>query len=257
MVDVEDVAHDYSVQRFQSDARACIDELLEHGLTPVLAGGTGLYLNAVIDEMQFPAGKLGDERRTHYEDYAREKGPDALYALLAERDPKSAELIHPNNTKRVVRALEMLDEGVSYAEHHAGLSKRAPHYEAHIWGLTMERSRLYQRIDERVDEMFSAGLVDEVRLLRGQGLSREHTAGQAIGYKEILDALDGTCTIDEARAAIKLRTRRYAKRQLSWFRHDERVQWINLDYASLDEAAEVVLRDARDSREGVGAHESL
>lgn len=243
MVDVADVGEDYSVQRFQGEARACVDALLGSRRTPVLCGGTGLYLNAVIDEMEFPAGERGGGRRDAYEALARARGAEALHALLAERDPKSADLIHPNNVRRVVRALEMLDEGVSYAAHHEGLHKRAAHYDARVWGLTMSRDRLYERIDARVDSMVAAGLFDEVRHLTDEGLTVDVTAGQAIGYKEVLDALAGRCSEQEAVELIKRRTRRYAKRQLSWFRHDARVRWIDLDETGLEDAADLVCSD--------------
>ena len=250
MVDVADPTEDYSVRLFQRDARACVDGLLTEGLVPVLAGGTGLYLNAVVDEMSFPAGERGGASRDAYEALARERGPLALHALLSERDPASAELIHPNNVRRVVRALELLDEGVSYATHHEGLHERAAHYDARIWGLTMARERLYARIDARVDEMLERGLVDEVRALAERGLTSDTTAGQAIGYKELLDALAGKTSLSEAVELVKRRSRRYAKRQLSWFRHDGRVRWLDLDELSLEEAAERVLSDLEGARHG-------
>ena len=246
MVDVADPLESYSVQLFQGQARACVDALLAEGRLPVLAGGTGLYLNAVIDEMSFPSGEKDDERRRSYEALAAERGPEGLHALLAERDPESAELIHPNNVRRVARALEMLDEGVSYARHHEGLHERRPHYDARIWGLTMARERLYARIDERVDQMVAAGLVEEVRGLAERGLTTERTAGQAIGYKEVLEALSGSCTMDEAIEQVKLRSRRYAKRQLSWFRHDGRVRWIDLDACDVVGAARQIVSELRE-----------
>ena len=247
MVDVADPAENYSVRLFQRDARACVDDLLSRGLTPVLAGGTGLYLNAVIDEMEFPAGEKDAEGRRPYEELARERGVAALHALLAERDPASAELIHPNNVRRVVRALEMLDEGVSYAVHHEGLHRRLPHYVARVWGLTMDRDRLYARIDARVDEMIKSGLVEEVAELARGGLTVGSTAGQAIGYKEVLEALSGACSLEDAVETIRRRSRRYAKRQLSWFRRDPRVRWLDLDELTPGEAAERVLAELREA----------
>ncbi len=241
MVDVADITEDYSVRLFQRDARRCVDDLLASAVTPVLCGGTGLYLDAVIDEMEFPAGAIGDGSRTRYEDFAAEHGVDALHELLADRDPASAALIHPNNVRRCVRALEMLDEGVSYAEHHEGLHERSPHYDATIWGLTMDRARLYARIDERVDRMVEAGLVDEVRSLLGRGLESSKTASQAIGYKEVASALRGETSLEQAIDEVKQRTRRYAKRQLSWLRRDGRVRWIDLDAVSPDEAVETIV----------------
>ena len=244
MVDVVDPTEDYSVRLFQRDARSVVDGLLAAGRVPVLCGGTGLYLNAVIDDMEFPAGEKGCASRERYERLAAERGAPALHALLAERDPESAALIHPNNVRRVVRALEMLDEGVSYARHHEGLHERAARYDARLWGLTMSRERLYRRIDERVDAMVDQGLLEEVRELASRGLTAELSAGQAIGYKELLAALVGETSLEEAVELVKRRTRRYAKRQLSWFRHDGRVRWIDLDETSLGQAATRIVEDA-------------
>ncbi len=241
MVDVCDVGDDYSVRLFQRDARACVDALLASERTPVLCGGTGLYLDAVIDEMDFPAGQTGSEARERYEAIARDEGALALHELLRARDPKSAELIHPNNVRRVVRALEMLDEGVSYAAKHEGLRARRPHYDALLFGITMDRERLYKRIDARVDAMVEAGLVDEVRALAEGGLAETLTAMQAIGYKEVVAYLDGALTLDEAIEEVKRRSRRYAKRQLSWLRRDGRVRWLDYDRLDEDEAARIVL----------------
>lgn len=248
MVDVCSPLENYSVSLFQRDARRVVDALIAEGTTPVLCGGTGLYLNAVIDEMEFPSGETGGEARAAYERVAEERGPAALHALLAERDPRSAELIHPNNVRRVVRALEMLDEGVSYASHHEGLHARLPHYDAVIWGLTMSRGRLYERIDARVDEMMAGGLVEEVSRLAAEGLGPNVTAGQAIGYKEVLEALSGRVSLSEAVAQVKARTRRYAKRQLSWFRNDGRVRWLDLDETSAEDAVELVVRSIGEVR---------
>jgi len=250
MVDVADVGDDYSVSLFQRDARACVDALLARGVTPVLCGGTGLYLNAVVDEMEFPAGETAGERRQRWERVLSASGERGLWSVLARRDPASAELIHPNNARRVVRALEMLDEGTSYAAHHEGLHVRRPHYDYRIWGLTMDRERLYRRIDERVDHMFDAGLVEEVQGLCEMGLEGALTSRQAIGYKEVLDALAGRCTMDEASELVKARTRRYAKRQLSFFRHDERVTWINLDERTHDEAARQIIAELEGTAAG-------
>lgn len=241
MVDVADISQDYSVKLFQHDARACVDGLLAEGRVPVLCGGTGLYLNAVVNDMQFPAGEAGGASRSAYEQRLADEGPEALYQLLVERDPASAAIIHPNNSRRVVRALEMLDEGKSYAVHHEGLKRLVQLYDVRIWGISCDRAQLYQRIDSRVDEMFEQGLVEEVRGLAEQGLAQTRTASQAIGYKELLEVLDGRATLNEARETIKMRTRRYAKRQLSWFKHDGRVRWLEVD--DLDAAAARIIAD--------------
>lgn len=246
MVDVAEVGEDYSVALYQRDARACVDALLACGQVPVLCGGTGLYLDAVVDEMEFPKGQVGDERRAIYERYASERGAVALHDVLAARDSASAALVHPHNVRRVVRALELLDEGTSYAEQNAHLRDRPPHYEAVIWGIRMSRERLYARIDARVDAMFERGLVDEVESLRARGLAGALTARQAIGYKEVLDALEGKASLEEARDEIKRRSRRYAKRQMSWFRREGRVRWIDYDATSEEEARETIVEDVRE-----------
>ncbi len=250
MVDVADITEDYSVKLYQRDARICVEQLLGQRKTPVLCGGTGLYLNAIVSDMRFPAGEVGGAHRLVYESMLDKEGPEALYALLAQKDPASAALIHANNARRVIRALEMLDEGVSYAEHHEGLSELKDIYDVRIWGVACDRDVLYRRIERRVDEMFERGLVEEVSRLREQGLAQTKTAAQAIGYKEVLEALEGDCTMDAARERIKTRTRRYAKRQISWFKHDKRVRWI--DVADRDAAATRIVVDLLQPRDIAG-----
>lgn len=257
MVDVADLSQDYSVALFQREARQCVDGLLGSGSTPVLCGGTGLYLDAVIDEMSFPKGDTSSATRELYEKLAETEGPEAVYELLERRDTESARLIHPNNTRRVIRALELNDEGKSYARHHAGLKSLAPHYDALIWGISMSRERLYARIDTRVDKMFDEGLVDEVKRLCADGLEGALTAKQAIGYKEVLAALAGTISMDEAKELVKRSTRRYAKRQLSWLRRDGRAHWLDYDSMDEDEAVDTVLRGLAKHNEGGEGHSKL
>ena len=165
MVDVADFSVPYSAALYQSAARNLIDEMLEEGKTAILCGGTGLYVRAALDEMRFPAGEAGSSVRDAYEAYAREHGEEALYRLLQDRDPLSAAVIHPHNVRRVLRALEMCDEGTSYADQKQGFSQYRPHYDAVQYGLTGDRRRLYDRIDRRVDEMIARGLIEEVRRL--------------------------------------------------------------------------------------------
>lgn len=245
LVDVADVSEDFSAARFQKEGREIVDGLLEGRRTPVLCGGTGLYLDAVIDDMEFPAGTLGSPSRARYEALAREQGPQALWDLLQARDPESAAVIHPHNAKRVARALELADEGNSYARHHEGLKQRRPWYDARIWALSLPREELYRRIDERVDAMFQNGLVDEVARLRESGLEEAPTASAAIGYKEVAAALRGEMSMDEARAQVKRNTRRYAKRQLSWLRRDGRATELPMGDGGLtvEEAARRIVEE--------------
>lgn len=241
LVDLVDPAVNYSAALFQRDARCEIERLRALGKPVVLCGGTGLYLRAALDEMDFPAGETKSEARVRYERLANEAGSHALHELLRLRDPRSADVIHEHNVRRVIRALEMLDEGISYAGQKAAFSAPRPCYEAAYFGLTMERERLYQRIDDRVDTMIAAGLIDEVERLMDAGAAPALTARQAIGYKEVIAYLEGTIALDEAVELIKMRSRRYAKRQLSWFRRDDRISWISMDELDEDAAAAYIL----------------
>ena len=247
LVDVADPIEPYSAALYQRDSRRAIDRLRAEGRVPVLCGGTGLYVRAALDEMEFPRGEVDGAARQRYQDLAGKLGPEGVHALLAERDPESAALIHPHNVRRVVRALEMLDEGVSYARQSAGFSEPREHYPSLQFALMMDRARLYARIDARVDAMMRAGLLDEVRGLMDAGAADALTSRQAIGYKELIDALEGRCTIGEAVDLIKLRSRRYAKRQLSWFRRDPRITWLDMDVLDADGAARLIV-DALDGR---------
>lgn len=247
LVDVADPTEPYSAALYQRDSRRAIDRLRAEGRVPILCGGTGLYVRAALDEMEFPRGEVDGAARQRYQDLAGKLGPEGVHALLAERDPESAALIHPHNVRRVVRALEMLDEGVSYARQSAGFSEPREHYPSLQFALLMDRARLYARIDARVDAMMRAGLLDEVRGLMDAGAADALTSRQAIGYKELIDALEGRCTIGEAVDLIKLRSRRYAKRQLSWFRRDPRITWLDMDVLDADGAARLIV-DALDGR---------
>lgn len=241
LIDIVDARTPYSAALYQADARETMDGLIAKGLVPVFCGGTGLYLKAALDEMDFPKGEIDDERRSRYQELSNQLGPTGLHDLLKERDPASAAVIHPHNVRRVIRALEMADEGVSYAEQKAHFGTPKEHVHALWVGLTMDRKRLYDRIDQRVDMMFDQGLVDEVQGLVDEGYADALTSMQAIGYKEVIDAFQGAITMDEARELIKMRSRRYAKRQLSWFKRDSRITWYDLDEYSKSDVVGAVL----------------
>lgn len=242
LIDIVDPGVAYSAALYQSDARAHVERLLGEQRLPVFCGGTGLYLKAALDEMDFPSGELEDERRVGYQELAERIGEEALHALLAERDPESAAVIHPHNVRRVIRALEMHDDGVSYAQQKSKFSVPRERYHALWFGLTRSREVLYERINQRVDLMFERGLVDEVHGLMDQGLGDALTSMQAIGYKEIIDTLRGAITMDEARELIKMRSRRYGKRQLSWFKRDDRIVWFDMDEFTIDEVVDDIYR---------------
>lgn len=238
-VDIVEPGAAYSAALFQRDARSAIDAILARGALPLVVGGTGLYVRAALDEMVFPGGEVMSPTRERLEKLLEQLGPQGLHANLARRDPEAAALIHPNNTRRVMRALEMLDaDDVSYADQHARFAQRRAAYRTAYLGLTMDRGALYARIDARVDEMVAAGLLDEVRRLLGSGYRKVLTAAQAIGYKELVPVIEDSAPLDEAVATIKQASRRYAKRQLTWFRADPRIRWLDVTDMSSAEAAE-------------------
>jgi tRNA dimethylallyltransferase len=242
-VDLVDPGEAYSAAVFQTDARRAIADIQARGKVPIVAGGTGLYVRAALDEMEFPAGEQeANPVRAHYEALAADAGPEALHALLAARDPESASVIHPNNLRRVVRALEMHDAGISYAHQLAGFSARRSAYDTSFIGLDVRRERLYELIEARVDAMIAAGLLDEVERLLGAGLREALTASQAIGYKEFVPVIEEGADLDEAIAAVKRATRRYAKRQLTWFHADPRVRWIDVTDLTETQAADAAMR---------------
>jgi tRNA dimethylallyltransferase len=238
-VDLVEPGEPYSAALYQHDARAVIDSLLTEGRTPVIAGGTGLYVRAALDEFSFPAGSIDGAVRIELERRAVDEGPAALHAQLAALDPAAAQRIHPNNVRRTIRALEMLAAGRPYSEQAEGFTARVSHYaDTAFVGLTMQREELYRRVDARVDRMLQQGLLNEVRTLSEAGYADALTAMQAIGYKELLPVLQGTAQLDVAVSAIKQATRRYAKRQLSWFRADPRIMWLDVTELSVPEAGE-------------------
>ena len=229
-IDIVDLNQAYSAAQFQRYARSLIDRYLAQQTIPVVCGGTGLYLRAALDDMRFPAGEqLDNEPRIRWTAFAQQHGEDALFAQLKQRDPASAALLHPHNRKRVIRALELYEGGESYAQQAAHFKERTAWYRTCSIGLTMDRALLYRRIDERVDDMLAQGLVDEAYALFEAGLADTYTARHAIGYKELFAYFEKTCTLEEAIEAIKRHSRRYAKRQSTWFRDDARVQWIEVD----------------------------
>jgi tRNA dimethylallyltransferase len=241
-IDLVDPGEPYSAALFQEDARRAVDELLESERRAVVSGGTGLYVRAALDVMSFPAGDPAGDARAELEQRGREQGTEVLHAELATVDPTAAALIHPNNTRRVIRALEMHAEGTSYAIQAARFADRRFHYQnTRIIGLTMDRASLYARIDARVDAMMEIGLLAEVEELLNMGLRTALTAAQAIGYKELVAYLDGLVSLDDAVDAIKQASRRYAKRQLTWFRADDRITWFDVTGLPAQDASEAVL----------------
>ena len=217
----------YSVSRYVEDASKIADDLLSRGKIPVIVGGTGLYIDSLIAGTSFASqgdGKIREELNREFD----EAGGEAMLRRLREVDPASAEKLHPSDRRRIVRALEIHAlTGSAKSVLDETTRSVPPRYDAVKIALSFaDRADLYDRIDRRVDGMMANGLLEEVRSLLEMGLSEEHTAMQAIGYKEITAALRGECSVQEAVDAVKRGSRRYAKRQLSWLRRDETVKWL-------------------------------
>ncbi|MFG2821945.1 tRNA (adenosine(37)-N6)-dimethylallyltransferase MiaA [Kitasatospora sp. NPDC048365] len=222
LLDIWDVTEAASVAEYQRLARAEIDRLLAAGRTPVLVGGSGLYVRAAIDEMEFPGTDPAVRARLEAE--LEQVGSGVLHRRLAESDPAAAEAILPSNGRRIVRALEVIEiTGLPFT---ANLPSRTAVYEAVQIGVQVPRPELDARIGLRVDRMWEAGLLDEVRELEKLGLREGRTASRALGYQQVLAYFAGDCTEDEAREETVRATRRFARRQESWFRGDDRIHWL-------------------------------
>lgn len=241
-LDLCDPGSPYSAALFQPYARTCFSDITKCNKVPILCGGTGLYIRAAIDDYDFPKGEqCANPTRELWTAYADEQGSLALWEALNVRDADSAQLIHPNNVRRVVRAFEMFEEGTTYAQQHARLQVMPEAVPSLIFGLEVTPAVLAQRINTRVDTMVEEGLVDEVKSLLHQGFREGVTAPQAIGYKEIAAALDGEISFDKAIELIKTATRRYAKRQRTWFRKDPRITWIAADSGDTEQLSNQVV----------------
>jgi tRNA dimethylallyltransferase len=232
LVDIVDPSHTMTVAEFQQTARAAIAGILERGRTPLLVGGSGLYFRAVVDPLEFP----GTEPvvRTRLEAEAEAEGAEALFGRLAALDPEAAARMEPANVRRTIRALEVIElTGRLFSSFRTGWDGQQSIYDLTVTGLTHPRAELDRRIDARVESQIERGLVDEVRRLVEQGFRASLTSVQALGYAQVLAHLDGEVTLEEAVAENKRRTRRYARRQLSWFRADRRVEWFEGDEAAV------------------------
>lgn len=251
-IDIVDPGEAYSASLFQDYARAAFRDIDGRGKRAVLVGGTGFYVRAAIDAYEFPAGEqVGNPVRDEANAFAERYGSQALWDRLHSLDPQSAAVIHPHNVKRVIRALELHAEGASYADQLERLSALPQAIPAAFFGLSVPRDVLYKRIDSRVEQMVADGLVDEVSSLLERGFRDGVTAPQAIGYKEIVRALDGECSLADAVEDIQRATRRYAKRQGTWFRKDSRIAWIDAEDADVERIARRIVDDLRTVEAGM------
>ena len=227
LVDILEPDEEFHVARFQELAKAAMEEIWSRGRIPIVVGGTGFYIQALLYDIDFTEGEEDEGYRKELEDFAREQGAEALHERLRLVDPKSADTIHANNVKRVIRALEYYRQtGSPISLHNETERRKESPYRFAYFVLTDERARLYARIDRRVDQMLAEGLVAEVEALKKQGFTRDMVSMQGLGYKEILAYLDGECTLEEAVYILKRDTRHFAKRQLTWFRRERDVVWI-------------------------------
>lgn len=230
LVDVLDPTEDFNIVLFQQLAKKSMEEIYSKGRIPILVGGTGFYIQAITRDIDFTQSEQDDSYRQELEALAAEKGSSFLHDMLASVDPKSAEDIHENNVKRVIRALEFYKQnGTRISEHNEEQKEHVSPYNLAYFVLNAPRPLLYERIDARVDEMLKNGLVEEVKTLQRMGCHRGMVSMQGLGYKEILAWLEGEYPYDEAVRILKRDTRHFAKRQLTWFRREGEVTWVDKD----------------------------
>lgn len=236
LIDIMPPEEEFNVVRFQQLAKEAMEDIYARGKVPVIVGGTGFYIQAVANEIDFTASETDTALRQELFAYAEKHGAAALHEKLRAVDPVAAEQIHENNIKRTIRALEYhAQTGGKISEHNEEQAAHVSPYELYYFVLTAPRDILYENINHRVDEMMSAGLFEEVAELRAAGYDRSLVSMQGLGYKELLAHLDGECSLAEAVDIIKRDTRHFAKRQLTWFKREKQVIWIDKSEYGFDE----------------------
>ena len=236
LIDVLEPDEEFHVVRFQQMAKEAMAEIYQEGKIPILTGGTGFYIQSVLYDIDFTSQQEDIAYRERLEQLAKKQGNEALHAMLQEVDPVSAEKIHANNVKRVIRALEFYEKtGMPISEHNEKEAAKESPYTFCYFVLNDDRQRLYDRIELRIDQMLEQGLVDEVRKLKEKGYHKEMVSMQGLGYKEILAWLDGEISYEEAVYILKRDTRHFAKRQLTWFRREKDVIWVDKDKFNYDD----------------------
>ncbi len=236
LIDVADPKESFHVVKFQQAAKAALREIYRRGKIPILVGGTGFYIQAVLYDIDFLEQNSDKAYRESLEKLAAEEGNQALHEILKKVDPKAAEQIHPNNVKRTIRALEFYQEtGEKISDHNEKERQKKSPYNFAYFVLNEDRKILYRNINQRVDKMMEDGLLQEVERLRASGCTRDMLSMQGLGYKELFGYLDGECTLDEAEQAIKQNTRHFAKRQLTWFRREKEAVWFEKGQSATDD----------------------
>lgn len=243
MIDIIYPDEEFSVAEFKALAEKCIADIHSRGKLPILTGGTGLYVNAVCYGYTFSSFDKDESLRRQLKIEAEKYGKEYLYNKLKQIDPKAAEKIHPNNLRRVIRALEVyIKTGVPFSHFEELTKKRGSPYELLIFGLTRPREELYERINKRVQKMIENGWVDEVKKLLEMGYTKELNSMQALGYRQIIDYLEGRITLQQAINLICRDTRRYAKRQYTWFRKDKNIIWFDVSKEGKEKIIENIIK---------------
>lgn len=216
----------YSVADFKKDAKLSIKKIIEQGKMPIIVGGTGLYVDSLIYEIDYKQVELDEEYRAHLEQRAKQEGLQTLYNEAKEIDPEAMEKISPNDQKRIIRVLEIFHATGQTKTEQEAKSRKEPEYDYRVFALNWDREKLYERINKRVDIMINQGLIEEVKMV-SKKYNKFPTAMQGLGYKEVVDYLNGKYSKEEMIEKIKMETRRYAKRQLTWFRKNKQTIWLN------------------------------
>jgi tRNA dimethylallyltransferase len=243
LINIVEPQEPFSAAQYKEKALCVIEDILNQGKTPIVVGGTGLYIDSLISDYSFTEANRDDEYRIFLEDMAKVRGNNYIHELLRAVDYESYTKIHPNNVKRVIRALEVYKlTGKPFSRYSDIRTSYQPPYDIHYFVLTMDREQLYERINKRVDIMMKNGLLDEVIELKNMGYNAEMQSMKGIGYKELLYYLEGKISLEKAIEAIKQGSRNYAKRQLTWFRRNTGVQWINKDeFRNEDEIVKFII----------------
>jgi len=239
LIDCRHFDESYSVSDFQKEVRQLIDEITARGHLPMIVGGTGLYIRAALYDYRFDDEGHEVNFAKKYARYSNEK----LHAHLASFDRKSASEIHPNNRHRVLRAIEIYETTGKTKSEQIEADVSEPLYDAYVIGLDLERKKLYQRINERVEKMFADGLLEEFKIIVAMGAKPEMQSMKAIGYRELFDYLNGKVTLEQAKEKIRLDSRRYAKRQMTWFKHQMAVHWYPVDLEDFNNTINCALSD--------------
>lgn len=250
MIDEVNPDEDFSVALFREKAGKYIDEIIDRGKTPIVVGGTGLYINSLVYPLDFSEKCEDKEYRKHLEILSLEKGKEYVHSLLKDIDIESYERLFPNDLKRVIRALEVYKTtGKTISKVQKESREKEIEYNLSYIVLNMDRENLYEKINKRVDIMFESGLLEEVKSLLEKGYNKDMISMQAIGYKEVLEYFDGKLTLEEVEHIIKQSSRRYAKRQLTWFRKDSRAKWFNIDeYRDKRDFLENIIKYIKDNK---------